>query len=63
MKASATAVRSPEGRAAIQLYLQPELYSALENFRRQEPDIPSRPQAVRRLLQRALEPNLTQVVP
>jgi hypothetical protein len=27
-------------RAAIQLYLKPDLYSALENFRRHEADIP-----------------------
>jgi hypothetical protein len=48
---------------AIQIRLQGELYSAVESFRRNEPDIPTRPEAVRRLLQRALEPraDLTQV--
>ena len=40
---------------AIQLRLQGELYSAVESFRRNEPDIPTRPEAVRRLLQHALE--------
>ena len=40
---------------AIQIRLQGELYSAVESFRRAEPDIPTRPEAVRRLLQRALE--------
>ncbi len=39
---------------SIQLRLQNELLSAIENFRRNEPDIPTRPEAVRRLLQRAL---------
>jgi hypothetical protein len=49
---------------AIQLRLQRELYAALESFRRAEPDIPTRPEAVRRLLQRALEPraHVTQAV-
>jgi hypothetical protein len=41
---------------AIQLRLQGKLYSAVESFRRNEPDIPTRPEAVRRLIQRALEP-------
>jgi hypothetical protein len=40
---------------AIQIRLQGELYFAVENFRRREPDIPTRPEAVRRLLQRGLE--------
>jgi hypothetical protein len=39
---------------AIQIRLQGELYSAVEAFRRHEQDIPTRPEAVRRLLQRAL---------
>jgi hypothetical protein len=40
---------------AIQVRLQTELYSAIEGFRRNEPDIPTRPEAVRRLLERALD--------
>jgi len=39
---------------SIQLRLQNDLLSAIESFRRSEPDIPTRPEAVRRLLQRAL---------
>jgi hypothetical protein len=30
------------------------LWSAVEGFRRNEPDIPTRPEAIRRLIQRAL---------
>jgi hypothetical protein len=40
---------------AIQVRLQTRLFSAIEGFRRSEPDIPTRPEAVRRLLQRALD--------
>jgi hypothetical protein len=39
----------------IHVRLQNELLCAIESFRRSEPDIPTRPEAVRRLLQRALE--------
>jgi hypothetical protein len=38
----------------VQVRLQEDLWSAIESFRRNEPDIPSRPEAVRRLLHRAL---------
>jgi len=42
---------------AIQIRLQGEVYAAVEKkLRRNEPDIPTRPEAVRRLHQRALEP-------
>jgi metal-responsive CopG/Arc/MetJ family transcriptional regulator len=44
---------------AIQVRLQNSLLSAIENFRRDEPDIPTRPEAVRRLLQQALEQRKT----
>jgi hypothetical protein len=49
---------------AIQVRLHSDLWSAVESFRRNEPDIPTRPEAVRRLLQRALGPraDLTQAV-
>jgi hypothetical protein len=40
---------------AIQVRVQPRLFSAIERFRRSEADIPTRPEAVRRLLQRALD--------
>jgi hypothetical protein len=39
---------------SIQIRLQSDLWSAVESFRRNEPDIPTRPEAVRRLIQRAL---------
>jgi hypothetical protein len=42
---------------AIQVRLQDSLLSAIEGFRRNEPDIPTRPEAVRRLLHQALELN------
>jgi len=34
-----------------------QLWSAVEAFRRKEPDIPTRPEAIRRVLERALLPN------
>jgi hypothetical protein len=40
---------------AIQVRLQKDLWSEVESFRRKEPDIPTRPEAVRRLLGRALQ--------
>jgi hypothetical protein len=40
---------------AIQVRLRKDLWSAVEGFRRNEPDIPTRPEAVRRLLHRALD--------
>jgi hypothetical protein len=43
---------------AIQIRLRGDLWSAVETFRRNEPDIPTRPEAVRRLLHRALRPLL-----
>ena len=39
---------------AIQVRVQDNLLSAIESFRRGEVDIPTRPEAVRRLLCRAL---------
>jgi len=46
---------------AVQVRLQDDLWSAIENFRRNEPDIPTRPEAVRRLLQRALISSSTDI--
>jgi hypothetical protein len=43
---------------SIQIRLQSDLWSAVESFRRNEPDIPTRPEAVRRLVQRALDVTL-----
>ena len=45
---------SAASNLAIQVRLQSDLASAIEGFRRREPDIPTRPEAVRRLLQQAL---------
>jgi hypothetical protein len=39
----------------VQVRIPTDLLFAVESFRRSEPDIPTRPEAVRRLLQRALE--------
>jgi hypothetical protein len=38
----------------VQVRIPTDLLLAVESFRRTEPDIPTRPEAVRRLLQRAL---------
>jgi metal-responsive CopG/Arc/MetJ family transcriptional regulator len=40
---------------AIQVRLRKNLLFAIESFRRSEPDIPTRPEAVRRLLQQAVD--------
>jgi hypothetical protein len=39
---------------SIHVRFQDEQYRAIENFRRGETDLPSKPAAVRRLLERAL---------
>jgi hypothetical protein len=41
--------------AAVQVRLPSDLVSSIEGFRRREPDIPTRPEAIRRLIRRALE--------
>ena len=40
---------------AIQIRLCKDLWCAVESFRRNQPDIPTRPEAVRRLLHQALD--------
>jgi len=45
-----------EPSPSIQIRMRSDLWFAIESFRRNEPDIPTRPEAIRRLLQRALEP-------
>ncbi len=42
----------------VQVRVPNDLLSAVETFRRNEPDIPTRPEAVRRLVQRALDVTL-----
>jgi hypothetical protein len=51
------ATASIESSPAIQIRLRKDLWSAVEGFRRNEPDIPTRPEAIRRLIQRALASN------
>jgi metal-responsive CopG/Arc/MetJ family transcriptional regulator len=53
--------RSAAPTKAIQVRLQKNLLCAIESFRRSEPDIPTRPEAVRRLLQRAVMTRQKQV--
>jgi hypothetical protein len=36
--------------------LQPEFLKRLDDWRREQPDLPSRPEALRRLAERALAP-------
>jgi len=45
---------SAEPGAAVQVRLQGQLYRALENWRRSQPKIPARSEALRELLERAL---------
>jgi metal-responsive CopG/Arc/MetJ family transcriptional regulator len=47
-------VREPTADPQIQVRMSHELKRAIEEFRRQEPDIPSRPEAIRRLLKQAV---------
>lgn len=42
------------GGAAVQVRLRGELYGALENWRRSQPKIPARSEALRRLIEIAL---------
>ena len=42
------------GPPTIQVRVRRDLLVAIEDYRRNEPDIPTRPEAVRRLIQRAL---------
>jgi hypothetical protein len=39
---------------AIQVRIPKDLVSAIEGFRRNQPDIPTRPEAIRRLIRRAI---------
>jgi hypothetical protein len=45
---------SAEGCAAVQVRLEGPLYIALENWRRSQPKIPARSEALRALIERAL---------
>jgi len=39
----------------VQVRMSSDLRRAIEEFRRQQPDIPTRPEAIRRLLKQSLE--------
>jgi metal-responsive CopG/Arc/MetJ family transcriptional regulator len=43
-----------QNTAGVHVRLQQALLSEIENFRRREIDLPTRPEAIRRLLQRAI---------
>ena len=45
---------SPDENAGIQVLMPPNELRALDNWRRQQPDLPSRSEAVRRLVDKAL---------
>ena len=46
--------RPPETGTLIGTRLQPRALDALDNWRRKQADIPSRPEAIRRLVEKAL---------
>jgi hypothetical protein len=46
--------RPPETGTLIGTRLQPSALDALDNWRRKQADIPSRPEAIRRLVEKAL---------
>jgi metal-responsive CopG/Arc/MetJ family transcriptional regulator len=46
---------------SIHVRLQNKLLRAIEDFRRSQADIPTRPEAIRRLLQQAIAVSLRQV--
>jgi len=53
-------IKKPKGRppirsTAINLRVAPEMLSALDEWRREQPDLPNRPEAIRRLLAGALQ--------
>jgi len=47
--------KSADGTNGIHVRLENELLHAVERFRREQTDIPTRPEAIRRLLQKALD--------
>ena len=53
-------MREPTVDPQIQVRMSRELRHAIEEFRRNEPDIPSRPEAIRRLLKQAVTARLEQ---
>jgi hypothetical protein len=53
-------MREPSADPQIQVRMSHDLRRAIEDFRRNEPDIPSRPEAIRRLLKQAVTARLEQ---
>jgi hypothetical protein len=52
--AKARKKRPPETGTLIGTRLQPAALNALDNWRRSQPNIPSRPEAIRRLVEKGL---------
>ncbi len=52
-----TSKRATETGTLVGVRLQSELLAALDAFRATEPDLPTRPEAVRRILAQVLEQN------
>jgi hypothetical protein len=53
-------VKTPKRRAAVTgdlvgVRVQPEMAKELDNWRRKEPDLPGRPEAIRRLVELGLK--------
>ena len=51
---SARKKRAPQTGEMVATRLQPELLAAIDAWRREQPDLPSRPEALRRLAQSGL---------
>jgi metal-responsive CopG/Arc/MetJ family transcriptional regulator len=49
-----TIAQEPQRGMPVQVRLQQKLLEAIENWRREQESIPSRPEAIRRLLQQSL---------
>ena len=47
-------MHEPNPSIQVQVRVRDSLLSAIESFRRNEPDLPTRPEAVRRLIRRAI---------
>lgn len=47
--------RPPKDTEPVTIRMDQELLKAIDEFRRQQPDIPSRPEVVRRVMQRWMQ--------
>jgi metal-responsive CopG/Arc/MetJ family transcriptional regulator len=50
-----TKSRPKETGTPVMIRLQPDLLKEIDDFRRREPDLPNRPEAMRRLVEKALQ--------